>query len=259
MALGDSYNNNSGSNSGNNREEFTATVRSGYGFTNPTSPVDPTAINFSFWKGMLKISISPKLTNENGYDQKNALSIHLTPAKARILLNEIEEFEKNPAAAKNYGVVNTKGTTLIAICDGTIYGSEAPCIIMKSIAEDGTSNVEYVYELKRGYYYSIRNYDSNGTFDKISDTYDMIELEQFKELLRGYASAASGAIAASVVDATQNQHNYQVKMLQGICSHLGVEVGGQKNYSSKQSNASIFNNASSTPTMQFQQGSIDNL
>ena len=257
MALGDTYNNNAGSTNSGNKEEFSATVRSGYGFTNPDSKVDPTAINFSFWKGLLKISIAPKLTGENGYDQKNALSIHLTPAKAQVLLREIEEFEQNPSAFKNYGVVNTKGSTFVAICDGTIYGSDSPCIVMKSIAEDGTSNVEYVYEFKKGYHYSIRNYDSSGKFEKISDPYDNLEIEQFKELLRSYASAASGAIAASVVDANQTQHNYQVKMLQGICSNLGVEIGGQKNY--KSNNQSIFNKASSTPSSQFQQGSLEDL
>lgn len=257
MALGDVYNNNTGGNNSSNKEEFSATIRSGYGFTNPDSKVDPTAINFSYWKGMLKISIAPKLTNEAGYDQKNALSIHLTPAKAQIFLKEIEEFEKNPSAFKNYGVVNTKGSTFIAICEGSIYGTNNPCIVMKSIAEDGTSNVEYVYEFKRGYHYSIRNYDSSGKFEKISDPYDNLELEQFKELLRSYASASSGAIAASVVDASQSQHNYQVKMLQAICGNLGVEMGGQKNY--KNNNSSIFNKASSTTTTQFQQSSIDDL
>lgn len=256
MALGDTFNNNSGNNN-SSKEEFSATVRSGYGFTNPDSKVDPTAINFSFWKGLLKISIAPKLTGENGYDQKNALSIHLTPAKALVLLREIEEFETNPSSFKNYGIVNTKGTTFVGICDGSVYDSDAPCIIMKSIAEDGTSNVEYVYEFKRGYHYAIRNYDSSGKFEKISDPYDNLEIVQFKELLSGYAAASSSAIAATVVDANQSQHNYQVKMLQAICGNLGVEIGGQKNY--KSNNQSIFNKASSTPSAQFQQGSLEDL
>lgn len=38
MALGDTFNNNSGNNN-SSKEEFSATVRSGYGFTNPDSKV----------------------------------------------------------------------------------------------------------------------------------------------------------------------------------------------------------------------------
>lgn len=254
MALGDVYNNNTESNNGE-RKEYTPTIKSDYFFTNVDSVVDPTALSFDFWKGLLKISIVPKKSGETGYDNKNALSIHLTPTKAKIFIGEIKAFlNDTDHNYKNYGVVNTKGTTIISICDGSLYKSNVPCLVMKQIQQDGSSSVEYVYQFKSDHY-SIRNYESSGKFEKIVEGYEDIELKMLICMLEQYVMAGTGAIAASVIHHQQGQHNYQVKMLQDICTNLGIST--TKGGYSQKSNVSIFNSAptsSSAPV--FNQGTL---
>ena len=76
----------------NNQESIKSPNIQGLKFNNSTSSVDKTSLKFDFWNNLLKISIAPMKTTQgqDGYpvfDFDNAVSVHLTHIKSRILYN----------------------------------------------------------------------------------------------------------------------------------------------------------------------------
>ena len=85
MALGDNYN----GNDNNKKKYYEPILYSPYGTSN-TDGVDPSALSYSFFNGLLKISIAPmKPGAQPGdrqlWDHDNAVSVWLTHVKARML------------------------------------------------------------------------------------------------------------------------------------------------------------------------------
>lgn len=245
MSLG-TYNN-----TNNNKNNYSPVTYSAYKMSNAESEVDQTAISFSFWNNMLKISIAPRKQNssEISFDFDNAVVIYLSHTKARILYEEICNFQNNPGLI-NAGVPS--GSALITICNGKEFGVTTPCLVIRKVnAETGATEASYAYQFKAGYHYGIRNYNQNdGSFDKVSVDYDNLEVEQFKTLLLEYYKAMTGAVAYSVID----QMKYDVSRFNTKCNliaeKLGVEfrAGGEKAATSK-SSTSYFNNANKSNSM----------
>ena len=242
MSLG-TYNN-TNSNKNNN---YSPVVYSPYRMSNAESDVDQTALGFSFWNNMLKISIAPKKqnTNEIAFDFDNAVVIYLSHTKARILYEEICNFQKNPGLI-NAGVPS--GSALITISNGKEFGSATPCLVIRKInTESGSTEASYAYQFKTDYHYGIRNYnEKDGSFDKVSTEYNFLEIEQLKTLLMEYYTAITGAVAYSVID----QMKYDVSRFNTKCNliaeKLGVEFKGGEKASSPKSSTSYFNSKSST-------------
>lgn len=234
MALGNTYNN-------NDKKNYSPSVQS-YKMSNAESKVDATAMSFSFWNKMLKVSIAPKKQsdpNTIAFDWDNAGSVYLTHTKARILFEEILEFQKDPTSYNNVGVASgSEG--LLSISNGVEFGAEGPCVVLRKINPDnGICEATYVYEFKRNYYSSVRNYNAEkANFD--SAYYDNLELEQFKTVLEQYYIAATNAVAATVMDFAKYDNSRVQTKLDLIAGKLGVETKYNNSSNSNKSSNSFF-------------------
>ena len=243
MALGSSYNNNEQE---NRKNKYSPTVYSPYRLNNGESQLDPTCMTFTMCMGnCLKISICPKVDNNpdgRNFDVDKGISIYLNHTKARILSNEIKKFLSDPVTYNSVGVASGKG--LLTISNGSEFGVNNPCMVLRSIDENGTCVASTLYDFKTKYHFAIRNYnEATNSFNKEFDSYDNIEVEQLVTLLDSYVEAMTGAVAFSVA----NQMNFEFSRLNGkiesICGKLGVETGASRGRPGNR-NQSYFN---STP------------
>ena len=244
MALGNMYNN-------NQKKDTSPSVYSYYRMSNPTSSVDQTNLTFTYWKGLLKISIAPrKQTTDDtiAFDYDAAISIHLSYTKASILANEIREFlsgtDKN---IFNRGVSTPKGC--IYICDGSEFKSKNPCLVIKLVAEDGSILSSIAYEFNTNYHFSIRNFDEvTKNFDKEFNSYNTQEINELLAVLDTYVQSVTNATAYSVVDSLHYTHDRLSNNISAIAEKLGVETG-KKSANSYSSKSSFFNTASGGSTL----------
>lgn len=230
MALGDGY---SYGNTDNNKKQFRSPeVYSAYSTSNEAG-VDPSALSYSFWNGLLKISIAPMLSNPTDnkkWDHKNASSIYLTHRFARILYNEAKRVL---AGEISNGGTRSGKTGLIIFSNGKEVGCNGPCLIIRSIDEDGTITATYVYEFRCGYNYGVSNFKAD-TSDFEKTFYDDIEVEEFLSILKQFYEMMSKATAYTVIDEMKydvSRFNTKIGL---IAEALGIEFkGGDSSNSSK--------------------------
>lgn len=267
MALGDTYNN-------NEKKNYSPSVTSGYRFSNAESAIDKTALTFSFWNKLLKISIAPKKEIESdvvSFDYDNAGSIYLSHTKALMLYNEIMIFledYKAGNAPKNVGVPSGN-EGLIYICNGEEFNADGPCLVIRKIDEKGHCTSTYVYEFRRNTHYTIKNYiEKTAEFD--TNFYNELEIEQFANLLKSYYESMTMATAYSIQEAGKYDNSRMNTKLKIIGEKLGVDFTKQSyNEKSRATNVSYFSNAKSTSesnsngysgiSSSYESGSIDDL
>ena len=216
-------------NNGNKSNVYSPQVYSKYGYSNPNEDaIDRTRLSFAMFNSLLKVTITPLIPGGTETEKNIELTIHLSVPKAYMLLKEIEKYEEDRSMGVTtnffYGVDTPKG--LIGISTGDSYGkSGATVLVARRMNEEGQIDSRYAYEFKEnGYYYSIRNFDeSSMNFDKISEPYNNIELEMFKNQLRQYIDAMTYAHAYATVDANKFAENNTYKSLSQIKQHLGIE------------------------------------
>lgn len=228
-------------NGGNNNEKknYDPVVYSPYKLSNAEG-VEPSGLSFSFWNNMLKVTITALKVSTDGsisYDNDSELTIYMTHPKARILFNEIEEYQKNPDVYSNVGV-NTP-SCLISLSNGKEFGVNADCLVIRKINETGVVESQYVYQFRTEYHYGIRNYDDKtSNFDRVY--YDTLEIEMFKSVLSSYYEAMTGAVAYSIIDQMKYNNSRINTKLDGIANKLGIEYPG-KNGRSNSGKSSFFN------------------
>lgn len=257
MSLGSTYNNNQSSKS---TPEFS--MYSNYRMNNAESKIDATCISFRYWKTNLCISIFPRKNTGNdevAFDMDNGITIYLSHTKARILMNEIKNFLKDPITYNAVGVPS--GQAAITISNGSEYGKDNPVITIRKVSETGEVVASFAYEFKRDYHYSIRNYDGQ-KYDQVFEDYQNIEIEQLVTLLEEYVKAVTNAVAFTVLDQRKFSFTRLENKVEAIANSLGVELpkggnGGQRKY-----NNTFFNNnqnSSGASDNSYQQASIDDL
>lgn len=240
MALGD-YNN--GDNA--KRKYYEPDVASSYGVSN-TDGVDPSALSYRFTLGMLVVSISPMLPSAKPddarlWDHDNKVSIWLTHSKAKMLLEEIEYIQAHPDTVNNGGV-DTRSGGLISFSIGKELGASGPCLIIRKIDQDSGEAVStYAYQFKTDYYRSIRNYNPSAPNESERVNYPNMEVEEFKDLLRTYASSIGGSQAYANMYYQRFETNKMNTKIRLIMDKLGIE---NPEYSKKSSggNRSFFSN-----------------
>lgn len=248
MALGN-YNNN------DDKKFFEPVVYSPYNTSN-TDGVDPSALSFQFFRGLLKISISPMKPNakqgdQSIWDHENAAAVYLTHTKARILADEVRAVMATDSI--NNSGVPTGSEGLISFSNGKELGATSPCLIIRKINnETGEVISSYAYQFKTTHY-SIRNFNpSTSKYDTMY--HENLEINQFLTILDEYATAISGAQAYSTLYAFKYEIQKNKTKMELIMDKLGIESpqygnsnsGGGTSYFNQQHSAAA---SSSNTTM----------
>lgn len=213
-------------------------------YINPDSTVDKTRISYEYWNSTLKIKITNRKdtgNNEIVFDDMDSAVIFLTPDKARIFVNVIKNFLKDPVKYNNSGVNTTKG--VVTLNNGAQHGTTNPCLIIRQIDQtDGTVQKTYAYEFKTDYHYAITNLDASDNeirgFDKDFDSYRNLEIEQLLCMLENFINASTYAYAAAAGKANEYRENTMNNKIDAIMNKLGVEYTGR----SQRSTGSFFDN-----------------
>jgi|GEM_PF-1624294 len=242
------------SNKSSQKKNYSPETYSQVRFFNPDSKVDPSAMSFSYWRGLMKISLSPIKVAQGSspeIDRDNVTEIYLSPIKALLFLLYVEAFKKDPSLYANSGVTTNKG--IIYITNGKSefnMTEDTAFIVVKLVDESGNVTSSIAYEFGKSGYFGITDYNGGTNFQKNYDYADTIELDMFIKTLASYVSSANNAIAGSVAEAMHYDINSIKSKLTSIQESLGIETN--KSYgNAPKSNASSFwnNNGSSSSSL----------
>ena len=248
MALGN-YDNNS-------KQKDSLNVYSPYKMSN-TEGIDPSALNFTFCIGMLKMSISPKKPGDQiAFDHDKAIGVYLTHVKAKMLSDEIKYMLKHKGEVHNVSV-STGKDGLVTFSDGQELQTNKYTLLIRTIDENGVPTTNYAYEFKDDYHFSMRNYDPNNpsAYDKVM--HDTIEIDMFLNLLDEYYRAWTGADGYIVANSLKYWNSKVNTKIESIMEKMGIDITKNGNYSHKQNNNSFFNNNSGNNN--YRQSSLDEL
>lgn len=243
MAFNDSFGGNNNNN--NNRRNDRPSLYSEYKFANPDSVVDATALRFSYWSGTLKVGIYPKKNTGNdeiSFDMENGITVYLNHNKARMMYGIIQDYLRNPEEF-DLGRGVPSGKQILTISNGKEFGVNTPCLVARKVGDDGTVQSSFSYHFRNNYHFSVADYEESGSFTKVYEPYNTLELEQFAIVLKTYYEAMTGAAAYSVVDALRYEHGRTMTRLDAIANKLGVEFGSRNNNGGRRYNSgnSYFN------------------
>ena len=213
MSLG-TYN----SNSNNKKKDFSPTTYSPVKFFNSESSVDPSSLNFAFWKSLLRISI--------------------TPMKAKLFLQYANDFRKDPNKFTNVGVGTNKG--IIYLTSGkNEFGVDSLFVIIKIIDFEHNEILSCAaYEFNRNIF-GITDYTEGTSFNQNYDYAQFIEFDMFLDVISSYVGSVNYAIAASVVDNNKYDVSRLSTKITSIQEKLGIDF---KKSSSGVNNSSYWNN-----------------
>lgn len=236
MALG-SGNNQGGGN--NNRGLYEQTYYSRLRFKNEN---DKLQINFSYWKGTLKLSVTeiPKSYDGTGSAKVDELAfIHLSPTKARQMAKIVQRYIDNPEESAprgvNTGASDTQGLLAIGRNNGVPY------LVVAKIDANGKYLQNQIFNFNHDYNYDLEFSDmSKLVFSKQFD--NNVELEMFHSILDEYSRSSSGAYAYSVWDIDRYEAAKQSNLIWKIAEKVGVERQGNRNGGGGSSSNSYFNN-----------------
>lgn len=260
MALGD-YSRNTD----NNKKSYAQPIvrLDNYGAMNPDG-LDPSALTYEFYNGMLKIIITPLRfgTDPNKkftFDNDNRSEMWITPTKAKIFHDEILYLLQNQDSVNNVGVCTIKGGTII-FSTGKELGVDTPCLIIKKIGDGGKVESTYIYQFKRNpNNFAVRNFSGKEIVDKNYNkiTYDNTEIEQLLAILKQFSEAMTGAYAYANLYYGRFEYNRLAGKINAIMDKLGVEKSSEYNRGNSNGGGgtSFFNNTEGTPAANHTMGS----
>lgn len=256
MSLG-TYN----SKGNNKKNDYSPVTYSPVKFFNSDSKIDPSTLNFSFWKSLLKVSITPLKVVQGSateMDKDNNIDIYLSPMKAKLFLQYAEDFRKNPNKFTNVGIGTNKG--IIYLTSGkSEFNTESLFVVIKLMNfEEGTVTSCIAYEFNRNNF-GITDYAGGTEFNKNYDFAEFVEFDMFLDVIRSYVESVNYAIAATVVDNNKFDVARISNKIGSIQEKLGIETG-KKSYNGSSNNSSYWNNngssnSSSSPAMNTSSGS----
>ena len=229
MALGN-YDN-------NKKNQYMPVYYSQYGAGNKDSEADPSAIGYSFYNRMLKITISPLKMNSGdkvSYDHDNAAIVWLTHTKARLLHDAIEKVLSGEVS--NVGVP-TGPEGFVRFSDGKELGVNNYCLIINKINECGEVVSGYAYEFKAKHHYHVENFNpKDATHKKVYN--HNLEVQQLLDLLESYYISMTGAMAYSVIDGMRFTTDTSNTKMDLVMSKLGIDY--KPGTTSRQSSGSSY-------------------
>lgn len=267
MPLGNnSYNS---TNSSKSSSDYSPVTFSPVRFSNTDSETDRTAINFAFWKGMLKLSIIPLIISADKsvkQDKENSVDIFFSPTKARLFVYYLERF-KNTMSSMDVGSnsiftnvgVSAKSSVIYITTGEEEFGSDRKglYIVIKGINDVGevTSSIAYQFKASNSIYFGIVDYRGGLDFSKNFDYTPMVEFDTFISVFKNYINNVGGAIAASVVDATKYTFNTITSKLTSIQENLGIDTSSSYKSGYKKANNSFFSKTDGNGTNTSSTGS----
>lgn len=242
MALGDNN---------NGKKYYEPLIYSPYGTSN-VDGVDPSALSYQFYNGLLKISISPMLPNAKPGDRKlwdtdNQISVWLTQSKAKILHDEILYALDHPDECNNGGVASG-AEGLISFSNGKELGATSPCLVIRKINQSGEVMAVYAYQFKTEHHKSVRNFKPEAPSQYDTHMYPMLEIENLLNILEDYSRQISGATAYAVMNGMKYDINKMNTKFSLIMDKLGIEQSNY--YNGRNSNTSYFNGGNSNQNNQ---------
>lgn len=227
-------------NNASEKQLYRPTVFGSYSYMNMQSDIDVTKMNFSFWKGLMKISIlNPKSNSTSEYtewDSDNSIDGYLTPFKARILASGIDKIIAGEIS--NYGVKIKSGILYITKASDFGKSRDSYVLAINYVDDNGNVTSSAVYEFTNDYHFGITDYNPDAKSFNTETFNSEFELKMFRDTLINYASASDNAIAASVCDAMSVCITNKIyNKLDAIGTKVGIEKPKYGN-----SNSSYFSN-----------------
>lgn len=243
MALGDGGN--FSTNKDTNNKNYDPTVYSPIKFKNPDAVTDPSELSFSFWKNMLKVTISPKIEPrpEDKYvmydhNPQNNISILLNPVKAKMFHDEIIAMLEDGGKTINNVGVNSGLNGLITLSNGKEFGVDGYMLVIRKLDENGATQSSYSYQFNNPeYYMTIRDFDeSSRGYNK--QYHERVEIDYLLVMLESFYRDQTYTTAYTIIDAEKynfNRLNTKIELVMdklGIPKTSGNGNGGRGNSSS---------------------------
>lgn len=222
MALGDAATQNKQS---NNEPTYFSRLR----IKNPNTKLQ---IGFSYWKGMLKISISKEMPGENYPTYEECAYVHISPMKSLLLESEIKRFLSADATDVKaaYGIeTGISEVRTIIVFKYENEGKDKVMIIGK-VDPNGNLIQSFSFLFNNALYnYSCewKDFNKMNTLNKVSNP--NADFDILCTILSEFRKGAMGGIAYSVMDMQRFDYNSVVSKLTKIMSACGVNESGFSN------------------------------
>lgn len=237
MALGDG-NNNNGSNKSNYENSYFSRIK----FSNRDQKL---SLGFSFWKGLLKISISEEEVSSTGVKYNEVSAIHLSPMKAKllhgILVNEILTGKKDQCFGINTGMGETQSLITFGYNNDDVYVS------ICKLSPEGVISNEAVFTFNTNYHYDIAYNDFKKMYF-VQNFRNMAEIEMFATVLEEYVKSITGAIGYGVMDMIRFDMSRVNTKLDLMMDSMGIERKSSYQPSGSASNSYFNKNGAASST-----------
>lgn len=186
-------------------------------------------LSFSFWKGLLKISINNVKDNRSTVEYEEISSIYLSPTKAHILKEQLLVFkslEDTNTTNRSFGVDTGIGENKNFIAIGNTGNSTDDDIqrtlFIGKIDINGNLLEGNSFNFNHNYNYGIQWTDvQNMKFN--TDFVDNTELDMFIIILDQFVSSITGAMAYSVMDMGRFNNSRLNTKIGLVMNKLGIE------------------------------------
>lgn len=242
MAIGD--NNSSGNTTGANRV-YDTQYYSRLRFKEPDSN---RSLAFSFRSGLLLIDIQ-RFQDSNGFRPESEATIYLSPTKARIFADQIEQFKNyynsgNTVFGKGFGVNAGMGEKVSFIGVHSNPNKDIFITIGK-FDNDGNILESSTFTLNTNYHFGLE-WEDIKTMGLQRVFYDTLELDQLHDLALDFARSMSGACGYAEADLTRYDTNRIMRRFDNIYDKLGIERRGSQYSNSQRGNNNFLSNSTST-------------
>lgn len=185
-------------------------------------------VNVTFGSGLMKVAIANR--GDGTSKTEDIISASLTGLKAQILVNAINEMERDIAAGlaegKAYGTSVGMGDVVKAIAFSVIDGKK--CLVIAKVDKEGTVSDKTVFEFAQdtNYFMSWDDFDRM----KFAKNYQNdIEFNMLKNILIDFSRNISGAAGYGTLYLNRYEQNRDRNKITLIMDKLGISVkqGGQ--------------------------------
>ena len=214
-------------NSNVKKKSYSPITYSQFKLYNGESKVDPTCLNFAFWNGLMKISITPinQKSEESSpkLDREKSVDFYIGPNKAKMFLYYLKEFKTVQNKYNNVGIGTNKG--ILYLTNGkNEFGVESMFIVIKLIDfPNNKITAEAAYEFNTNIFGVTNFKNQNLEFDRNFDFAKFAEIDMLIDIMTSYINSASYAYAATVVDASKFDVSRINTKINSIQEKLGID------------------------------------